>query len=96
MKGIKKILMVLMVLSMVVVFTVPASAAYKSLSCEVMRAGYDIESGNLELMLRWATKTEGRIFKISFDPVVFEGDSSLISVFDDIKCKPQISDFPCI
>jgi len=65
MKGMKKILMVLMVLGMVVVFVGQASA--EMTKCEVEQAGYNLNPGEdgLEIKLRYVLKTSGRIFNVS-------------------------------
>jgi len=65
MKVMKKILTVLMVLSMVVVFAAPASAAYRYLECQVMWAGFNVATGDVEVKLLPTIKTKKKTFVVS-------------------------------
>jgi hypothetical protein len=62
MKGLKKIVMVLMVLSMVVVFAGQASAGYKWRTCTVVDAGWDDDTGRMEITLTTAGKPKPETF----------------------------------
>jgi len=65
MKIMKKILMVLMVLSMIVVFAGQTSAAYKMTVCAVEQAGYNAETGDLEVKLLPTNQSKSRSFYVT-------------------------------
>ena len=65
MKGLRKTIMVLMILSMVVVLAAPASAAYKMTVCTVEQAGFNPTTGDLEVKLLPDGQTKGRIFYVT-------------------------------
>jgi len=62
MKIMKKILMVLMVLSMVVVFAGPAIAAAKWHICDLEQIGYDTQTGDIEVKLKSNKETKAKMF----------------------------------
>ena len=62
MKGLKKIVMVLVVVSSVAVLTGQAMAAYNWWTCDVKSAGYNVETGELEIALIRVNATNAKIF----------------------------------
>jgi hypothetical protein len=65
MKGLKKITMVLMVLSMVVVFAGQAMGDYATLECEVLQAGYGYDlagDSRVEIYLKPLLKPKAKMF----------------------------------
>ena len=65
MKVVKKVLMVLVALSMVVVFAGQAVAAYQMTVCTVEQAGFNPATGDLEVKLLPDGQTKGRIFYVT-------------------------------
>ena len=65
MKRLKKIIMVLIALSVVVVFAGQASAAYQMTVCTVEQAGFNPATGDLEVKLLPDGQSKGRIFYVT-------------------------------
>jgi len=80
MKSMKKILMVLMVLSMVVVFAGQASAAFKVLECVVEQAGYNVATGDVEVKLFPTSKTSGKVFYVTLAASSEAAQANVLSI----------------